>query len=85
VLELDIASDGTEVVGPSGIEPMSFEEGPHIGAPAQSDRLEVSNDLASPDDGEVLPTVLDGVEEIGEVAGCVSGADLGHEIRLSDS
>ncbi len=59
---------------------MSSEEGPHLGAPAQTDRLEVSNDLASPDDGEVLPTVLDGVEEIGEVAGCVSGADLWHEI-----
>ncbi len=60
---------------------MSSEEGPHLGAPPPTDRLEVSDDLASPDDGEVLPTVLDGVEEIGEVAGCVSGADLWH-IRL---
>ncbi len=83
MLELDITSDGTEVVAPRGIEPMSSEEGPHLGAPPPTDRLEVSNDLASPDDGEVLPTVLDGVEEIGEVAGCVRGADLWHEIRLS--
>ncbi len=84
MLELDIASDGMEVVTPGRIEPMSSEQGPHVRAPPQTDRLEVSDDLASPDDGEVLPTVLDGIEEIGEVAGCVSGADFWHVIRLSD-
>jgi hypothetical protein len=30
-------------------------------------------------------TVLDGIEEIGEVPGCVRGRDVGHEIRLSDT
>ena len=37
------------------------------------------------DDGEVLPVMLDRVEQIRETTSCVRGTNVGHEIRLSDS
>ena len=36
------------------------------------------------DDGEVLPAVLDRVEQVRETTSCVRGTHLRHEIRLSD-
>lgn len=48
-------------------------------------RVELRDHLASADDRVVLTSVLDRVEEVGEVSGGVDGAHLGHRIRLSDS
>jgi hypothetical protein len=44
----------------------------------------VSDRSASANDGEVFPAMLDGVEQICEVAGGVGSTDLRHEIILSD-
>ena len=46
--------------------------------------VELGDDLAAAHDREVLAAVLDGIEQVGEVAGGVGGTDLRHEIRLSD-
>ena len=48
-------------------------------------RFEVRDGLASPHDREVLASMLDGVEEIGKVPGCVGRGYLRHAIRLSDT
>ena len=74
-------ADGTveaEVEGaPEDVELVTrwFAHGP---PDARVDRLEVSDDLAPTGDGEVLTTMLDRVEQIGEVPGRVGRADLSH-------
>lgn len=51
---------------------------------AEAERLDAGDRLAAPDDGELLATVLDGIED-GRKASCGFGcAHLRHEIRLSD-
>jgi len=56
----------------------------HGASRAAPHRLEMGDRPAPPHDGESLTTVLDGVEKVREVAGGISRADFGHEIRLSD-
>jgi hypothetical protein len=51
---------------------------------AGADGVELRDDLASAHDREVLTSVLYGVEDVGEVPGCIGSAHLRHEIRLSD-
>ena len=63
---------------------MPPEQRLRIGAQPRSGRLEAGNRLSPPHDGEVLASVLDRVEDVGEVSGCFGRAHLGHEIRLSD-
>lgn len=55
-----------------------------VGSLPGADRIEVSDHLPPTDDGEMLAAMLDGVEQIGEVACCIRGTDLRHAIRLSD-
>src|SRR5687768_192365 len=55
------------------------------GSGTPSNRFQLSDGSASPHNRKTLPPMLDGVQEIGEVASSVSGAHLGHEIRLSDT
>ena len=40
--------------------------------------------MAVPDHHKRLVPVFDGVENVGEVAGCLGGGDVSHSIRLSD-
>jgi hypothetical protein len=64
--------------------PVTPEQGLRIGSEPWSGRLEVGDGLAAPDDGEVLASVLDCVENVSEVSGCFGGTYLRHKIRLSD-
>ena len=64
---------------------MALQERLDLGALACFHGVELGYDLAATHDPEVLAAVLDGVEEVGEVPGCVGSAHLRHEIRLSDS
>ena len=64
---------------------MAAQQGFRIGPQPGSGRLEVGDGLSAPDDGEVLASVLDRVEDVGEVSGCFGRTHFWHEIRLSDS
>lgn len=64
---------------------MASQQGFGIGTQPGSGWLEVGDGLSAPDDGEVLASVRDRVEDVGEVPGCVGRTYLGHEIRLSDT
>jgi hypothetical protein len=55
-----------------------------IGASAVGDGLQAGDRPPSAQDRVLLAPVLDGVEEIGEVAGSVGRGHLWHKIRLSD-
>lgn len=57
----------------------------NLGASAGVYRIDLGHDLASADDREVFSSVLDRIEDVGEVSGSVGGAHLRHGIRLSDS
>lgn len=63
---------------------MAPQQGFHIGSQPASGRLEVSDGLSAPDDREVLASMLDRVEDVGEVPGGVGRTYLRHRIRLSD-
>ena len=63
---------------------MAAEEGLDVGAAAGADRIELGDNFPSADDREVLAAMLYGVKNVGEVPGCIGGADLWHGIRLSD-
>src|SRR5690349_15621809 len=63
---------------------MAPQDALHRASRPTANRLELGDGPASPDDREPFPPVLDGVEKVGEVAGSVGRAHLGHEIRLSD-
>src|SRR2546429_9483439 len=55
-----------------------------LGPSTSGHRLQVGHGLAPAHDGEVLPSVLDGIQQVSEVAGRIRCADIGHRIRLSD-
>jgi hypothetical protein len=55
-----------------------------VGARAVRDGLQAGHRTPSSHDRIVLAPVLDGIEEVGEVAGGISCRDFWHEIRLSD-
>jgi hypothetical protein len=55
-----------------------------IGSKPGFGRLEVGDGLSTPDHGEMLASVLDRIEEVGEVSGCFGRTYLRHAIRLSD-
>src|SRR5438552_1218654 len=63
---------------------MAAQHGLDIDSFAGVDWVELSDDLASSDDGEVFAAVFHCVEDVGKVPGCVGGAHLRHAIRLSD-
>jgi hypothetical protein len=63
---------------------VTAEQGLDIGAPTGADRVELGDDLAPADDSKALASVLDRVEEVGEVPRGVGRAHLRHAIRLSD-
>ena len=44
----------------------------------------MGNDPSSADNRVVLPSMLYGIEDVGEVPGCVGGTNFWHGIRLSD-
>ncbi len=60
------------------------QRGFHVGARAVRNGLQAGHWAPSPHDRVVLAPVLDGIEEVGEVAGGVRCRDFRHEIRLSD-
>lgn len=64
---------------------MTLQQGLDFGAPARVHGIELSNHLPPAHDREVLASMLDCVEDVGEVSGRVGRAYLGHAIRLSDS
>jgi len=64
---------------------MTEQQGFDLVAPAAVHRVELGDHLASADNREVLASVLDRVEDVGEVSGGVGSAHFRHEIRLSDS
>ena len=69
---------------PARISTMPMKHRLHLStAPAQHG-LDEGYRLASAHDREPLTSVLNGVEEIGKVSSRLGGADLGHEIRLSN-
>jgi hypothetical protein len=63
---------------------MRTECGFDVGASSVGDGLQARHGAPSAHDGVLLAPVLDGVEEVGEVAGGVGRGHLRHEIRLSD-
>lgn len=60
------------------------EQGLDVGAAAGADRVKLGDDPPAADDREVLAVMLDGIKDVGEVPGGIGGANLGHQIRLSD-
>jgi hypothetical protein len=63
---------------------VTAEQAFDVGASAGADRLELGHDLSPTDDREVLAAMFYGVEDVGEVSGCVGGTNFRHRIRLSD-
>jgi hypothetical protein len=60
------------------------EEDLGVGSPTPADGFDVRDRFAATGDGVALAVVLDGVEEVGELAGGFGRRDFGPEIRLSD-
>lgn len=56
----------------------------HVRPSSTGHRFEMSDGLAPADDGETLSSVLDGIEEVSEVAGGLGSGHIRHNIRLSD-
>jgi hypothetical protein len=57
----------------------------HVGAPPAEDRLNQGDCLSPADDSDPLAAVLHRIEQVREVSCGVGGADLSHNIRLSDT
>ncbi|MDQ1358896.1 MAG: hypothetical protein QOG44_3269 [Acidimicrobiaceae bacterium] len=60
---------------------MASKHGLDVTARASADRVEPGDDFAPPYDRESLASMLNSVEDVGEVPGCIGRADLSHEIR----
>lgn len=84
LLELNRAPELRELGGPGRVELLATEHGLDVDASAIIGWLEMCHDLALPDDRKALVTVLDRIEQVGEVAGCINRAYFGHVIRLCD-
>jgi hypothetical protein len=56
-----------------------------IGAASRGYRFEVRDRLAATNDGVMLATMFDAIEQIGEATGRIGGSDIWQAIRLSDS
>jgi len=66
------------------VDCVSAQEGLHIPAPTDDNRIELGDHLAPANDREVLAAMFHGIKELGEVPSCGRGAHLSHPIRLSD-
>jgi len=75
----------SQIGGPIWISTTSSQNLLGQSSPPPRDRFDVRNSLPMTDDRESLPVVLDGIEQIGELASSVSCGYIWHEIILSDS
>lgn len=63
---------------------MTSEQRHHVRAAPRLHGLELADRPSSPHHREGLAPVLDRIEDLGEVAGCLGGTHLVHRIRSSD-
>lgn len=85
MFDLEHVAEVVEFACPSCIGPVPAEKRFRVRSAPARDGFDVGDSLAPACDGESLTVVLDGVEEVGELACGFRRGHLGHEIRLSDS
>lgn len=84
MLDLEEFPGRGDVLGEGRVAVVAAQERFDLNSLPRPDGVELGDDPAAAHDREVLAAVLDGIEQIGEVAGGVGGTHLTHEIRLSD-
>ena len=68
-----------EIALPVAINPVASQQRLGVGAAAARNGLDVGDGAATPRHRVALPVVLDGVEKVGEAAGCLGCRDFRHQ------
>src|SRR6266542_1055961 len=84
LLDRNELAEGCQLAGPAPVSTVAPQDLLDRASAASPPRPEMSDRPSSPDNREPLPPVLDGIEEVREIAGRIGRADFGHKIRLSD-
>lgn len=82
MLDLEKITDLVELTGPALVRAVTLQDRFELCAFAGTDRSDLGDGASAADHGELLAPMFDGVEEIGEPAGRIGGAYLGHTDQI---